>query len=417
MIFSILHFLGGYCKVVLSGGNQERFLNICAGKKILLWKLTRKDAHYMFCVSRAGMGELEEISGKTGCTCRIVWKKGLPFLFDRYRKRKVFLAAFLFSAVCLYIMSLFLWQIQTVGCRTHTAEEMLDYLEENGIKSGTRLSEISCHDLEEQIRRDYKDIAWVSCDLKGTLLTVTVKETLDKEAVQAEKEDVPFHLIASRKGRIDSIVVRSGSAIVKKGDKVKRGDVLISGEVGLYDDGGVLTETALVKAEGDITAITKRKYEDSFPLLHYVKEYTGRSFPVYQLLLGEKLITLPGRKEVYRYYDEKTKQNFLHIGPQLYLPAAIYVTTRSECRLKEKMYTEAQAVREAQKRLSLFLDEYRAKGVEVVEDKVEIRCEDGTCTAKGKIILREAFGKIQEITAPPDGAAGPAEERGEEAGE
>ena len=62
-----------------------------------------------------------------------------------------------------------------------------------------------------------------------------------------------------------------------------------------------------------------------------------------------------------------------------------------------------QAVREAQKRLSLFLDEYRAKGVEVVEDRVEIRCEDGTCTAKGKIILREAFGKIQEITAPPDG--------------
>ena len=120
---------------------------------------------------------------------------------------------------------------------------------------------------------------------------------------------------------------------------------------------------------------------------------------------------------MYRYYDEKTKQNFLHIGPQLYLPAAIYVTTRSECRLKEKMYTEAQAVREAQKRLSLFLDEYRAKGVEVVEDRVEIRCEDGTCTAKGKIILREAFGKIQEITAPPDGAAGPAEERGEEAGE
>ena len=30
---------------------------------------------------------------------------------------------------------------------------------------------------------------------------------------------------------------------------------------------------------------------------------------------------------------------------------------------------------------------------------------------------RKAFGKIQEITAPPDGETGPAEERGEEAGE
>ena len=48
MIFSILHFLGGYCKVVLSGGGQERFLNICVSKQILLWKLTRKDSHYIF---------------------------------------------------------------------------------------------------------------------------------------------------------------------------------------------------------------------------------------------------------------------------------------------------------------------------------------------------------------------------------
>ena len=57
---------------------------------------------------------------------------------------------------------------------------------------------------------------------------MTIKETLDKEAVQAETADVPCNLIAAKKGTIDSIVVRSGSAMVKKGDKVKRGDVLIS---------------------------------------------------------------------------------------------------------------------------------------------------------------------------------------------
>ena len=248
----------------------------------------------MFCVSRAGMGELEEISERPAVPAVCV-EEGATVLFDRYRKRKVFWRLFFFlrsvftSCLCSLADS-------DGGMPDTHGGGMLDYLEENGIKSGTRLSEISCHDLEEQIRRDYKDIAWVSCDLKGTLLSVTVKKPR-QEAVQAETEDVPCHLIASRKGRIDSIVVRSGSAMVKKGDKVKRGDVLISGEVGLYDDGGVLTETALVKAEGDITAITKRKYEDSFPLLHYVKEYTGRSFPVYQLLLGEKLITLRAERK------------------------------------------------------------------------------------------------------------------------
>ena len=99
MIFFILHFLSGYCKVILSGRNQERFLNICVSKQILLWKLSRQDAHYIFFVSRAGMEDLEDISAKTGCSYRIICKKGLPFLFYRYRKRKILLAAFLFSVL------------------------------------------------------------------------------------------------------------------------------------------------------------------------------------------------------------------------------------------------------------------------------------------------------------------------------
>lgn len=398
MIFSILHFLSGYCKVILNGGNQERFLNLCVGKQILLWKLSRKDGHYIFYVSKAGMEELDEISAKTSCGYRIICKKGLPFLFYRYRKRKILLIAFLFSVVSLYIMSLFLWQIQAVGCQSHSAEEIISYLEKQGIRSGKRLSDISCHALEEQIRRDFKDIAWVSCDLKGTLLTITIKETLDKETAQAQTEDVPCNLIASKKGTIDSIVVRSGSALVKKGDKVKRGDVLISGEVGLYDDSGTLTETALVKAEGDISAITKLRYEDSFSMLYYVKQYTGRSFHRYQLLLGQKLISFPVKEEIYRYYDEKTKQNIFHIGPQLYLPITLYVTTHSECRIQEKTYTEEQAVKEARKRLNLFLAEYKEKGVDIIENKVKIQCKNGKCTAKGKIIVREMFGKIQQIS-------------------
>ena len=98
MIFSILHFLGGYCQVVLCGKNQERFLNLCVGRQILLWRLARKDGHYIFYVSRAGAKELEDISQKTGCDHRILCKRGLPFLFGRYRKRKLFLAALLFSA-------------------------------------------------------------------------------------------------------------------------------------------------------------------------------------------------------------------------------------------------------------------------------------------------------------------------------
>ena len=198
MIFAILHFLGGYCQVALSGSHQERFLNICVSKQICIWKLIRKDSHYIFYISRAGLKELDDIVAKTGCTYQCLSQRGLPFLFHRYKKRKIFFLSLMISFTLFYILSLFLWQIQVKGCYSHSGEEIMDYLKENEIKGGIKLSSISCHKLEEQIRKDYKDIAWVSCDLKGTLLTVTIKETLDNEAIEEEKKTVPCNLIASK---------------------------------------------------------------------------------------------------------------------------------------------------------------------------------------------------------------------------
>ena len=149
------------------------------------------------------------------------------------------------------------------GSYGHSEEELLDYLEKKGVRSGTKISGFSCARLEEQIRKDFEDIAWVSCERKGTLLRVRVKETLDKrDQKEGEKQESPCNLIASKKGRIASILVRSGSAKVKKGDKVKPGDVLISGVVEIKDDAGEIAEETLVRAQGDVYAISKIKYED-----------------------------------------------------------------------------------------------------------------------------------------------------------
>ena len=263
MLFSLFHFLSGYCRVVLSGMNQERFLNLCAAKQILLWNIKKEGKHYIFYISRGGYKELQEISEKTGSTFRCIQRKGIPYLFCRYKKRKCFALALLFCTAIFIVMSCFIWQVQVTGSYGHSEEELLDYLEKKGVHSGTKISGFSCARLEEQIRKDFEDIAWVSCERKGTLLRVRVKETLDKRAQkEGEKQESPCNLIASKKGRIASILVRSGSAKVKKGDKVKPGDVLISGVVEIKDDAGEIAEETLVRAQGDVYAISKIKYED-----------------------------------------------------------------------------------------------------------------------------------------------------------
>ena len=398
MLFSFFHFLSGYCKVVLSGANQERFLNLCVAKQILLWNIKREGKHYIFYISRGGYKELEEIAQKTGSKYQCVQKKGLPFLFYQYKKRK-FLLLTLFVCVAVFcVMSCFIWQVQAVGSYSHSEEEILDYLKKKGIYSGTKISKISCTNLEEQIRKDFEDIAWVSCERKGTLLRVRVKETLDKRDQKTEEREAPCNLIASKTGKIDSILVRSGSAMVKPGDTVKVGDVLISGIVEIRDDAGEVAEETMVRAQGDIYAISQIKYEDAFPLLYYKKIYTGNTQKSYRFLVNGYTVKLPERKTAYTHYDEQSREVLLHIGPQFYLPVSLFIITKAECEVSQKSYSVKEAKREAEKRLALFLKEYERKGVIILKNNVRIDENKNECTAKGIITIKERVGKIQEIS-------------------
>lgn len=400
MLFSLFHFLTGYCRVVLNGANQERFLNLCVGKQILLWNLKKEGSHYIFCVSRGGYKELSEIAKKTGSKFRCVYKIGMPYLFYRYKKRKILLLSVLLCGAVFLIMSCFIWQVQAVGSYSHSEEEILDYLKRQGVHSGTKISKISCARLEEKLRKDFEDIAWVSCERTGTLLKVRIKETLDKrdEKDREDYQEYPCNLIASKPGKISSILVRSGSAMVKPGDKVKPGDILISGVVEIKDDAGEIAEETLVRAEGDIYAISKVKYKDIFPLIYYKKNYTGKKEKSYQLFLNGYMIKLPERKTAYTDYDEQSREILLHIGPQFYLPASLFVITRAQCKIVKKQYSIEEAKKEAQKRLSLFLKEYERKGVVILKNNVKIDSDKNECTAKGTIRIKERVGKIQEIS-------------------
>ena len=50
-----------------------------------------------------------------------------------------------------------------------------------------------------------------------------------------------------------------------------------------------------------------------------------------------------------------------------------------------------------QEQIRYFIGQYEAKGVEILKNNVKIDCNELTCTARGTIIMRERFGKIQKI--------------------
>jgi similar to stage IV sporulation protein len=399
-LISFFHALQGYYKIYISGQYAERFLNLCAKKSILLWKLSRKNGGYLFYSGRKSYNDLLAMQEKTNTTMKIEGKYGLPFFLYRYRKRKIFFAGMAGCFLFIYILSLFIWDIQILGTVHYTEEEVEKYLEEKEIHTGVRKSTIKCADLEEEIREDFPDVAWVSCDIEGTRFTVHMKESIDGTEEEAETDDTPKDLVASKSGTITSIVTRSGTPMVKKGSKVKQGDTLISGIIYLYNEYDELLETNQTRADGDVKAKTVYQYEDSFPLSYYEKSYTGAKTVNYQISIGDYVISLPSKTPEYENQDKIEETKKLKIGKQIYLPFSVEKTQILEYLPVKKKHSKESAKEKAEKKLAHYLEELKESGIEIVSQNVSIVVGEDACTAKGTITVIESIGKIRKIKEP-----------------
>lgn len=401
-LISLLNFLQGYYKIFICGRGAERFLNLCGNKGILLWKLSRKKEGYVFFVSRKAYESLIAVREKTNTTIEIEGKYGLPFFLYRYRKRKLFFAGMAGCGILIYILSLFIWDIQIVGTVRYTKEEIEKYLTEKEIHTGIRKKTINCALLEEEIREDFPDAAWVSCDIEGTRFRVHLKESIDEieTGKKTEEDQEPKDIVASKPGTITSIITRNGTPLVKKGDQVKKGDTLISGVIYLYNEFDELLETSLIKADGDIKAQTVYEYEDSFALSYYDKSYTGAEKNSYQIYFGDYCLPLPAAKNSFESYDQIDENHKLCLGKHIYLPLSLEKTRIREYLPVKKTLKEAEARKKAEKKLAYYIRDLKEKGIEIVDQKVSITLNEEECTAKGRITVIESIGKTRKIKYP-----------------
>lgn len=395
-MLSFLQFFSGYCRICVTGKGKERFLNLCKNRKLLLWNLRRREEQYEFCISYRAHTYIKEIGEKTNTSVRIEKVYGLPFFLSRHRKRKMFFIGFFLCILFIYVLSLFVWEIQVKGTIKYTEDEIKTYLKEQDISEGILKKKIHCAVLEEKIREDFEDTAWVSCDLKGTLLTIHIKESIDTSDLK-EKNEVPNDIIASRDGIVESIITRSGTPLVKKGTQVKKGDPLISGTIYLYNEYDELLETSTVSADGDVRAVTEYTYEDHFPLQYYEKQTTGKHSKSYRFCLGTYGFPTLFRKPSYQDYDIIEETHFLKLGNSFYLPASVLVTTYEECKSNLISLTEEEAREKGEKKIAAYLEQLGKEGKEIQEKNFDLSIEQGECRIQGQITVVESIGKIRNI--------------------
>ena len=222
MFIKILYnYIIGYVNIQVEGFYIERFINICISKNILMWSINRKKSS----IINANMAikdfrKIKDIARKTKCKVKIRQKKGLPFLFERYKKRKIFVAFLMFVGLLLFISSNFIWNIEIKGLNTIHENEIITLIEENGLKIGCYKKKLDTKKIINEIRLNRNDVAWVGIDIKGTNAIIEIVEA-DKKPDIIDENDF-CNIIANKDGIITKINVQNGTAKVKVGDMVTK---------------------------------------------------------------------------------------------------------------------------------------------------------------------------------------------------
>lgn len=390
-MITFLNYLKGYVRIRLKGGSPERFLNLCSNNNILIWQIIRVEDEYEMYLSLKAFKELKGIIRKTNVKIKVIEKKGFPFFLYKYRKRKMFFAGIVVCAVFVYILSLYVWQIEINGNHARTTDVLLSFLEENQITHGMRKKNINCEEIETLLRANYNDIIWTSVKLRGTRLIIDVQENTDTSITNIGSEEAS-DLYADKEAIITKIVTRNGTPYVKAGDVVKQGDLLVGGALPITNDSDEIINYQYVAADADIYGKTIYKYKDSFELKYKKHEDTGKIQKGFYLKIHEKSMFLGKHKIKYQNYHTLSDIHQLKLGENFYLPLSVGSVQVFEEKVTDSKYTKQQAQAKAKQRLLKFIETLKEKGVQIQENNVTIDIDQNKCQASGSLVVIEQLG-------------------------
>lgn len=340
MLFNILlGWITGYVRIAVEGYYIERFINICMSKNIALWNMKREKTSFLYAnISIQDFKRIKKVAKKTKCRVEIKDKKGIPFLLYRYKKRKLFFILLFMILGTIYMASQFVWNIEVQGNETIEAQDLITDLKEQGLNTGMLKRKVDTKSIIQNIRLHRSDIAWMGMDLEGTNVIIKIVESDPKP--EMIKEDEYCNIVSDKSGMITKIVPQNGTALVKVGDIVKEGSVLIGGWLE-----GKYTGTRYVHAEGEIQAKVWYSKKETMEVRESVKKETGEEEKKYTLYLNNFKINLGKTIPKFEKYDTINEKKKLKLFSNFYLPIEIETHHYKEVTWEDKQYEEEEMLR------------------------------------------------------------------------
>lgn len=293
MLSWIMKRLLGYTVITVDGLSIERVINLLLSEGIRVTRVKRSNhtALKLTVAARDEKRALKLISDK-GYAYRVLGRGGITNILGMLKKRLALIISIAVAIALIVLFSSHVWIIKIEGLETIEQTRIEEILTENGLTPGVSKSGLDKKKIENQLMISVPELSWVGIEIKGIKATVRLAE-MDEPPIMQDKGS-PSDIIAKNDGTITKVTVIQGTPMVKEGDIVKKGQLLIKGE-----EKGGKKRAAL----GEVHAEVWYKASGASLLYETIAMRTGESVSNQYFVMGGRKLSFTEFDIPYTHYE------------------------------------------------------------------------------------------------------------------
>lgn len=380
----------GFFYVSCSCDEAERMLNTFAECHVIYRGLEYDGTKMTFRIFARDKAYFADCALKSNLEISMGEMRGLPALFNRYRRRYGIMCGIASFALILILSQLFVWNVTVSGNVNVSTENILEYVAAAGCKIGSFIPGIDFDGVYLDVLSNSDELSWISAVRVGTTVRFEVLET--KRQQDNSRPQGKANLIAASDGQIEALEIRSGVPAVKSGDVVKKGELLVSGVVDLREDRYKVTH-----ADGNVYAKVAKKIRVSVPLEYEVRRQKSRKICNIGVIFFSKCINISVNSGISpELCDTITGEEWLSLPGLPRLPLCFTVEYAIDYENEVERLNETQAMSLAFNKLENEIAVATSSG-ELLEKSISAHFEDDLFIIDCDILCIENIAQVSEI--------------------
>ncbi len=221
-------------RIYLEVSNEiNRFIKKCIDNNINLYNISYKKDKIIVLIDVKDYLKIKRLNYYS--KIRVVKYDGLLNIKKIIKDNMFYISVIFLSFIWMNLLTNYIVDIEIIHSNSGIRRLLKEELDKNNVKKfSLAYSFEELDNITKKILADNKNnLEWVSIKKDGMKYIVRAEERIIKSEVVSDK---PRDIVASKDAYITKVIGSKGNVLVRQGEYVKKGTVLISGKITLYED-------------------------------------------------------------------------------------------------------------------------------------------------------------------------------------